>query len=202
MRTRTLWLGIALPLALAAAAHAALKSGDAAPAFTARVALAGKESTFSLADALGKGPVVVYFYPSAFTGGCNLEAHAFATQMDAFNAAGVAVVGVSHDNLARLTDFSADPKYCAGRFPVASDPDGAIARSYGLAVMPAQPGAKDTRGAPIDHAFTERTTFVIAPGGKITAVFSSGDDKIAPSDHATKSLAAAQKLAQPKAKPR
>ena len=81
---------------------------------------------------------------------------------------------------------------------MASDPDGAIARSFGLSVMDAKPGAKDTRGAEIDHAFTERTTFVIAPGGKIAAVFSSADDKIAPSDHATKSLAAAQKLARPR----
>jgi len=197
---RTLLLGLALTFAIALPARAALKTGDSAPAFTARVSIAGRESTFSLADAFRNGPVVVYFYPSAYTSGCNLEAHAFATQMDAFAAAGVAVIGVSHDNIARLNDFSADPKYCAGKFPVASDPEGAIARSFGLKVMDAKPGAKDTRGVAIDHAFTERTTFVIAPGGKIAAVFSSADDKIAPSDHATKSLAAAQRLA--KSKPR
>jgi len=191
---------LALVAALALPASAALKIGDSAPAFSARVSQAGKESGFALADALARGPVVVYFYPSAYTSGCNLEAHAFATQMDAFTAAGVAVIGVSHDSITRLNDFSADPKFCAGKFPVASDPDGAIARSFGLAVMDAKPGAKDTRGQPIDHAFTERTTFVIAPGGKISAVFSSADDKIAPSDHAVKSLAAAQKLARPKAR--
>jgi peroxiredoxin len=190
-----IWLAsISLVLAAATASAAALKTGESAPSFTAPVSQAGKESTFSLAEALSRGPVVVYFYPSAYTTGCNLEAHAFATQMDAFTAAGVAVVGVSHDSIARLNDFSADPKYCAGKFPVASDPDGRIARSFGLAVMDAKPGAKDTRGQAIDHAFTERTTFVVAPGGKIAAVFSSADDKIAPSDHATKSLAAAQKL--------
>ena len=77
-------------------------------------------------------------------------------------------------------------------------PSGAFQRSQRAAM----PNGTPSRGAPIDHAYTERTTFVIAPGGKITAVFSSGDDKIAPSDHATKSLAAAQKLAKPKAKPR
>jgi len=191
---------LALVAAIALPAFAALKIGDTAPAFSARVSQAGKESGFALADALARGPVVVYFYPSAYTAGCNLEAHAFATQMDAFTAAGVAVIGVSHDSITRLNDFSADPKFCAGKFPVASDPDGAIARSFGLAVMDAKPGAKDTRGQPIDHAFTERTTFVIAPGGKISAVFSSADDKIAPSDHAVKSLAAAQKLARPKAR--
>ena len=189
---------ISVAIALALPAFAALKVGETAPAFTARVSVAGKESSFVLADALSRGPVVVYFYPSAYTTGCNLEAHAFATQMDAFNAAGVSVVGVSHDGIARLNDFSADPNYCAGRFPVASDPDGAIARSFGLAVSPAKPGAKDTRGQEIGHAFTERTTFVIAPGGKISAVFSSADDKIAPSDHAVESLAAAQKLVKPK----
>jgi peroxiredoxin Q/BCP len=191
---------LALVAAIALPAFAALKIGDTAPAFSARVSQAGKESGFALADALARGPVVVYFYPSAYTSGCNLEAHAFATQMDAFTAAGVAVIGVSHDSITRLNDFSADPKFCAGKFPVASDPDGAIARSFGLAVMDAKPGAKDTRGQPIDHAFTERTTFVIAPGGKISAVFSSADDKIAPSDHAVKSLAAAQKLARPTAR--
>lgn len=194
---RTQLLVLALSSAIALPALSALKPGESAPAFTARVSVAGKESTFSLADALRKGPVVVYFYPSAFTTGCNLEAHAFATQMDAFAAAGVSVVGVSHDSIARLNDFSADPKYCAGKFPVASDPDGSIARSFGLKVMEPEPGAKDTRGAPIDHALTERTTFVIAPGGKITAVFSSADDKIAPSHHAVESLVAAQKLAKP-----
>ena len=189
---------LALLACIALPAFAALKTGETAPAFSARVSQAGKESEFTLADALARGPVVVYFYPSAYTGGCNLEAHAFATQMDAFDAAGVSVVGVSQDSIERLNDFSADPKYCAGRFPVASDPGGAIARSFGLAVMDAKPGAKDTRGQPIDHAFTERTTFVIAPGGKIAAVFSSAEDKIAPSDHAVQSLAAAQKLARPK----
>ena len=193
------WFGaLALLACVALPAFAALKTGDTAPAFSARVSVAGKEADFALADALARGPVVVYFYPSAYTGGCNLEAHAFATQMDAFNAAGVAVIGVSQDSIARLNDFSADPKYCAGKFPVASDPGGAIARSFGLAVMDAKPGAKDTHGQPIDHAFTERTTFVIAPGGKISAVFSSADDKIAPSDHAVQSLAAAQKLVRPK----
>jgi peroxiredoxin Q/BCP len=198
MRRSVGMLGLAMAIALPALA--ALKAGETAPAFSARVSQAGKESTFTLADALARGPVVVYFYPSAYTGGCNLEAHAFATQMDAFKAAGVAVVGVSHDSIERLNDFSADPRYCAGKFPVASDPDGAIARSYGLAVAEAKPGAKDTRGKEIGHAFTERTTFVIAPGGKISEVFSSADDKIAPSDHAVKSLAAAQKLAKPKSR--
>ena len=197
---RRLWLAFALGVAIALPAFAALQVGERAPDFSARVSLAGRELGFTLADALKHGPVVVYFYPSAYTGGCNLEAHAFATQIGAFAAAGVMVVGVSHDSIERLNDFSADPHYCAGRFPVASDPDGAIARSYGLKVTNAQPGANDTRGRPINHAFTERTTFVISPGGKIAAVFSSEEHPIAPSDHAVKSLAAAQKLAKPKSR--
>jgi peroxiredoxin len=201
MRRR--WLALALSCALALPALAALAPGDTAPPFSARVSVAGRESTFSLADALRAGPVVVYFYPAAFTQGCNLEAHAFATQMDAFQAAGVAVIGVSHDSLERLNQFSADPKYCAGRFPVASDPEGVIAKSFGLAVSPAEPGKRDVRGGEVTHPLTERTTFVIAPGGKIDSVFSSASGRIAPSDHATKALAAAQKLAKPKsAKPR
>src|SRR5882724_6481168 len=93
---KTLLLALFLPFAIALPALAALKSGDSAPAFSARVSMAGKESTFSLAEALQRGPVVVYFYPSAYTSGCNLEAHAFATEMDAFSAAGIAVIGISH----------------------------------------------------------------------------------------------------------
>jgi peroxiredoxin len=174
---------IALP------ALAALKEGDSAPDFSAPASLAGKAFTFSLSDALKKGPVVVYFYPSAYTGGCNLEARSFAESKDKFDAAGATIVGISHDSIARLNDFSADPEYCAGKFPVASDPDGKIAKSYDLKVMEGKPGFKDTRGAEIDHAFTERTTFVVSPDGKIVATLSSADDGISPADHASKSLA-------------
>jgi peroxiredoxin len=174
---------IALP------AFAALKTGESAPAFTAPASLAGKQFEFSLKDALKKGPVVVYFYPSAYTGGCNIEAHTFAVNKDKFDAVGATIIGVSHDSIARLNDFSADPDYCAGKFPVASDPDGKIAKSYDLKVMEGKPGMKDTRGVDIDHAFTERTTFVINPDGKIVATLSSADDKITPADHVNKSLA-------------
>jgi thioredoxin-dependent peroxiredoxin len=194
-------LTAALAALTALPAFAALKPGDPAPAFQAEASKAGQAFGYSLQAELKKGPVVVYFYPSAFTNGCNLQAHSFAVEQEKFAAAGASIVGVSLDSIARLNDFSADPKYCAGKFPVASDPDGAIARSFGLAVMDAKPGAKDTRGQEIGHAFTERTTFVIAPGGKIAAVFSSAEDKIAPSDHAVKSLAAAQKLATPRPHP-
>ncbi len=186
---RRLLFAVLLSGTLAVPAVAALKKGDSAPAFSAPASLAGKAFTFSLGDALKKGPVVVYFYPSAYTGGCNLEARSFAESKDKFDAAGATIVGVSHDSIARLNDFSADPEYCAGKFAVASDPDGKIAKSYDLKVMEGKPGFKDTRGVEIDHAFTERTTFVIAPDGKIVATLSSADDNISPADHASKSLA-------------
>src|SRR6185312_6292822 len=194
---KKLFLGIALSTAIALPALAALKQGVPAPEFAAPASLAGKDYAFSLKDALKKGPVVVYFYPSAYTGGCNLEAHTFAVNKDKFDQAGATIIGVSHDSIARLNDFSADPEYCAGKFPVASDPDGAIAKSYDLKVIEKK-GMKDTRGIDIDHAFTERTTFVIAPDGKISAVYSSADDKITPTDHVTKSLARVEELANSK----
>ena len=179
-----------LASAIALPAMAALKTGAPAPDFTAPASLAGKEFEFSLAAALKKGPVVVYFYPSAYTGGCNVEAHAFAVNKAKFEAAGATIIGVSQDSIARLNDFSADPDYCAGEFPVASDPDGKIARSYDLKATALKTPMKDSRGNVIDHAFTERTTFVIAPDSHIVKTFSSADDKISSEEHVTRALAA------------
>src|ERR1700679_3013422 len=97
-------------------AQSMLKKGDAAPVFTARASLAGSEFDFSLKNALAKGPVVVYFYPSAYTGGCDAEAHAFAELSDKFAAAGTTIIGISADDIQRLNKFSSDPNYCAGKF--------------------------------------------------------------------------------------
>ena len=119
--------GTLLAAAIVVPAFAALKQGDKAPDFSAKASLAGKEFTFSLKDALKKGPVVVYFYPSAFTGGCNIEAHTFAENKEKFDAANATIIGVSRDSISRLNAFSADPQYCAGKIAVASDADGAIA---------------------------------------------------------------------------
>ena len=193
-----LFVGALVAATMAVPAFAALKQNDKAPDFSARASLAGKEFAFSLKAALKKGPVVVYFYPSAFTGGCNVEAHTFAENKDKFDAAGATVIGVSRDSIVRLNAFSADPQYCAGKVAVASDPDGAIATSYGLTKMDIKPGMKDSRGVEIDHDFTERTTFVVTPDGKIAAVFSTTDDKIGPADHVQKSLATVQQLASHK----
>jgi peroxiredoxin len=175
-------------------AWAALKPGDTAPDFTAKGSLGGKDFTFNLKDALKKGPVVVYFYPSAYTGGCDAEAHAFAEDADKFAAAGAQIVGVSADSLDRLKVFSADPEFCAGKFPIASDADTKIAATYNLKVTPPRAGAKDVRGNEIGHGFIERVTFVVGRDGKVLSTMSSADDHLSPVDHVDKSLALVQSL--------
>jgi thioredoxin-dependent peroxiredoxin len=179
--------GFALPAA------AALMQGAPAPDFTAQASLAGKEFTYSLKDALKKGPVVVYFYPAAYTGGCNVQAHTFAVNMDKFAEAGASVVGVSLDDIGTLNAFSADPEYCAGKLPVASDANGKIAKSYELKVQDAKPGAKDTRGMEIGHGFAERTTFVVTTDGKVATTVGG----VSPKENVEKALAAVQQLAHP-----
>jgi peroxiredoxin len=151
--------------------------------------MSGNEFDFSLKEALAKGPVVLYFYPSAYTGGCDLEAHTFAEFKDSFTAAGATIIGVSADDIQRLRSFSSSPEYCAGKFPVASDPAGEIAATYGLKLKPPQPGVKDVRGEQVTHGFIPRTTFVINKDQKIVAVFSSETDHIKPDEHVKKSLA-------------
>jgi thioredoxin-dependent peroxiredoxin len=165
-----------------------LSKGTEAPLFSAKASLSGKEFKFSLKKALAKGPVVVYFYPSAYTGGCDLEAHTFAEYKDKFTAAGATIIGVSADDIQRLNSFSSDPDYCAGKFPVASDPGGNIAATYGLKLKAPQPGVKDVRGVQVTHGFIPRTTFVINKQHKIVAVYSSETDHIAPDEHVKKSL--------------
>jgi len=188
------FLSVLLAALVTLPAYAALKQGQSAPDFSARASLAGKEFNFSLKDALKRGPVVVYFYPSAFTGGCNLQAHTFSVNKEKFDAAGASIIGVSRDSIERLNAFSADPEYCAGKFPVASDADGAIASSYNLNKMNLPAGMKDTRGVAIDHDFTERTTFVVTPDNKVAAVMSSADDKINPAQHVEKALEVVNEL--------
>lgn len=165
-----------------------LSKGDEAPVFKTEASQAGKAFAFSLKEALAKGPVVLYFYPAAYTGGCDLEAHTFAEFMDKFSAAGTTIIGVSADDIQRLNAFSADPDFCAGKFPVASDPGGKIAATYGLKLIPPQAGIKDAKGEPVTHGFIPRTTFVINKDGRIVAVFSSETDKISPDEHVKKAL--------------
>lgn len=177
--------------AIAQPALAALHEGDAAPDFKAQASLAGKSFNFELREELKKGPVVVYFYPSAYTGGCNVQAHEFALNYDKFAAAGAFVIGVSLDSIERLNDFSADPNYCAGKVVVASDSDGRISKAYGVAVREAAARKTDTRGVEIDHGFAERTTFVVTPDGKIAATLSG----LAPAANVAKALEVVQRLA-------
>ncbi|HEU4617972.1 MAG TPA: peroxiredoxin [Gammaproteobacteria bacterium] len=183
-------LGILCSTVVALPAAAALKEGDSAPKFEAKASLAGKPFDYSLTNALKKGPVVVYFYPSAYTQGCNIQAHTFSENMEKFTAAGASVIGVSLDSIERLNDFSADPNYCAGKLAVASDASGKIAKSFDLKVAEGRPGAKDTRGVEIDHGFAERTTFVVTPDGKVAATIGG----ISPAENVMKSLEAVQAL--------
>lgn len=189
---------LALP-GVAATAPQALGPGAAAPDFTAPASLAGKDFTFSLQQALAKGPVVVYFFPAAYTGGCDLEAHTFAQEKAKFVKAGATIIGVSADSLGRLNQFSSDPKYCAGQFAVASDPDGKIAAQYGVQMMPPQKGVQDVTGKPVTHGFFARTTFVIDRHGKVIKMLSSSADHLSPDQHVSDSLAIVQGLQAGKA---
>jgi peroxiredoxin Q/BCP len=174
--------------AIALPAFGALEVGDNAPIFEASASLNGETFDYSLRDALDDGMVVVYFYPSAFTRGCNIQAHEFAENMEAFNEAGATVIGVSLDSIERLNDFSVDPAYCAGKLAVASDASGTIARSYDLTVRDRREGAEDTRGVTIDHGFAERMTFILTPDGKIAETIGG----ITPAENVLKTLEAVQ----------
>jgi peroxiredoxin len=160
----------ALASVLAAPAFAALKVGDSAPPFTAPASLAGKEFKFDLAEALKKGPVVLYFYPAAFSKGCTIEAHEFAEATDQFNALGATVIGASTDDIETLNRYSVSE--CRNKFAVAAVEKG-LAKSYDAALwfMPSK---------------SNRTSYVIAPDGKIIFVYSALD----PDGHVEKSLAA------------
>ncbi len=160
---------------VASPAHAALKEGAKAPEIVAKGAMAGKPITFDLDKALKKGPVVLYFFPAAFTPGCNIEAAAFAEAIPDFEKAGATVVGMTAGNTDQLAEFSG--KHCAGKFPVA-------------ATTPAMVKAYDVALPNNANGWTNRTTFVIAPSGKVVLTFSD----LKPNDHITKSLAAVRAL--------
>ena len=155
-------------------ALAALADGTQAPDFTAQASMGGKEFTFSLADALKKGPVVLYFYPEAFTKGCTIEAHEFADAMDKYQALGATVIGVSHDKIEKLDQFSVSE--CRSKFPVAADPDEVVIKQYD-AVLGAHP------------EYANRTSYVIAPDGKILMSYTD----LNPDKHVEMTMAAVQK---------
>ena len=159
-----------LPL-YAPAAKAALEIGEVAPEFTAEASLGGKVFTFSLNKALKHGPVVLYFYPAAFTKGCTIEAHDFAEAIPKFKALGATVIGISHDTIETLTQFSVSE--CRSKFAVASDDKGEIMESYD-AVMTSLLGVAD------------RVSYVITPDYKILYVYQDMN----PDQHVTNTLAA------------
>jgi peroxiredoxin len=165
---------------LAAPVNAALQEGATAPAFVAKGAMAGKPITFDLAQALKKGPVVLYFFPAAFTPGCNIEAQMFAEAIPEFEKAGATVVGVTQGNVDQLEDFSG--KHCAGKFAVAAASD-AMKRGYDVELK---------RPDGTSSGVTDRTTFVIAQNGRVVLSYSD----MQPNEHITRSLAAVKALKQ------
>jgi peroxiredoxin Q/BCP len=158
IRSRHSRLLLAAGLLASLAAWAGLPPGSKAPDFHAQASLGGKVFQFELAEALKQGPVVLYFYPAAFTSGCTVEAHQFAEATEKFKALGATVVGVSHDDIETLNKFSVSE--CRSKFAVAADPDLAIAKSYEATAW-YLPGHSD------------RTSFVITPDGSIIYAYTA-----------------------------
>jgi thioredoxin-dependent peroxiredoxin len=169
-----------LPLFVGALAStgalAALPNGTKAPEFTAQASLAGKPFTFSLAEALKQGPVVLYFYPAAFTSGCTIEAHNFAEATEEFKALGATVIGVSHDDIETLNKFSVSE--CRNKFAVAADADKKIMKAYDAQLF-------------IKPDWAKRTSYVIAPSGEIVYSYNS----LNPDKHVANTMAAVKKWA-------
>ncbi len=173
-------LGIALVAAatwsFVRPASAALAIGAKAPTFATQASLGGKVFPFDLAGALAKGPVVLYFYPAAFTSGCTLEAHDFASHIDDYTKLGATVIGVSGDNIEKLNRFSVSE--CRSKFAVAADGDHKISHAYDATVG----------FGPV--TYSARTSYVIAHDGTIAYAYNSMD----PSKHVANTLAALQRL--------
>ena len=165
--------GLALAALAVLPAHAALKAGAKAPDFAAPAYLAGAPFTYKLSDALKKGPVVLYFFPSAHTKGCNIEAHLFSEAADSFKAQGASVVGVTAGKIDELAAFSKETEHCGGKFPVAADPGLKIAKSYDAQLGPMMP-------------VSNRTSYVIAPDGRVLHVYSA----MAPDQHVDETMGA------------
>ncbi len=167
----------ALALLAPMASQAALKVGAPAPDFSIEATLGGNAFHFSLSDALKKGPVVLYFYPAAFTKGCTIEAYDFAEAIDEYRSHGATVLGVSADKLDKLKEFSVSA--CRSKFAVGADPQSHVIKAYDakMAFMP---------------NMANRVSYVITPDRKIYYEYSSLD----PDDHVKNTLAAVKRWAQ------
>lgn len=174
LHVATLALAALLPIG----AQAALKPGDAAPEFKTTAALAGSPFDFDLAEALKKGPVVLYFFPKAFTQGCTIEANAFAEASPKFAALGARVIGISHDDIDTLKRFSTEA--CRDQFAVGSDPRGATIKAYDAASL--LPGVAN------------RISYVIGQDGKVVFTHQGSD----PIRHVDETLKAVRDLAPAK----
>ena len=166
--------GLAAAALAASPAFATLPNGAKAPDFTTQASLAGKPFNFSLADALKQGPVVLYFYPAAFTKGCTIEAHEFAEATGKFKSMGATVIGVSHDTVDTLNKFSVSE--CRNKFAVASDADQKIMKAYDAVLW-------------IKPDWAKRTSYVIAPSGEIIYSYTA----LSPDKHVSNTIAAVQK---------
>jgi peroxiredoxin Q/BCP len=167
--------GAALVLAAVnTATLAALPVGAQAPDFTTDAARAGVAFKFSLAATLKNGPVVLYFYPKAFTSGCTVEAHNFAEATPKFNALGATVVGISNDDIETLKKFSVEA--CRDKFAVAADSGARIMKQYDAALF-------------IKPDMADRISYVISPEGKVLYVYSS----LSPDKHVENTLKAVEK---------
>jgi len=170
-----------ITLSLSGPAHAALDIGDVAPDFSAPAAFGGKVSTFSLSASLKQGPVVLYFFPAAFSEGCSIEAHEFAEASAQYAALGASVVGVSGDDIDTLSKFSLQA--CQSKFPVASHRTQSVMKSFD-AVLQTRP------------EYANRISYVIAPDGSILYHYMS----LNPTKHVEKTLAALRSWTDAKAK--
>ena len=171
---KSLWLApLGMALAAGSSAWAALDVGDSAPNFAVPAALGGKVFTFSLQESLAKGPVVLYFFPLAFSQDCSIEAHQFAEATAQFQALGASVVGVSTDDIDTLSKFSTQA--CQSKFAVASDESKKVVTSYD-AVWRTRP------------EWANRISYVIAPNGSVVYNYVS----LNPERHVEKTLRAVQ----------
>lgn len=183
MKTTTRIAALALTLAglVATPALANLNPGDQAPDFTAKAAVGGDEVTFSLSEALKKGPVVLYFFPKAFTKGCTAEAHEFSEAAAKYKAAGATLIGMSADDIGTLHQFSTQE--CSAKFPVAADPDLKVIKSYDT-TLTMKTGA----------TVANRTSYVIGKDGKIVYAFTD----LNPDKHVENTMKVVEDLAAKK----